>query len=272
MSRSAWQARLALQFAARGGRTVLSQRRHHGPLLVQRPFYPEGGICHVYLVHPPGGVVGGDQLALQVEVGAAAQVLLTTPAATKFYRAGPHPAAQVHQQLQVHAAAALEWLPQETILFDGARARAVTEVRLEGDARFFGWEIACLARPANGETLRHGALAQDLLLYRDDVPLLLDRLRLQGGSPALRAPWGLAGLQALGTLVMTPAPDIDLAPLRALDAPDVRFGMTRVQDVLVCRALSMQAEAVRDLFTRLWLQLRPALLGCAAVTPRIWAT
>ncbi len=271
MSAAAWQARLELQFSLRGRRTVLTRRRHLGPLVVQRPFYPEGGICHVYLVHPPGGVVGGDQLRLDVEATPGSHALITTPAATKFYRAGPHPDAQLHQQLDVQDAA-LEWLPQETILFDGARARSRTEVRLQGSARFLGWEIACLGRPSNGETLRAGMLAQDFLLYRDGVPLLLDRLRLQGGSPALCAPWGLAGLQALGTLVMTPAPGVDLASLRAMPAPQVRFALTRVQDVLVCRALSMQAEPIRDLFSRLWLQLRPALLGCDAVAPRIWAT
>lgn len=271
MTASAWQARLELQFARSGARTVLAQRRHTGPLVVQRPFYPEGGICHVVLVHPPGGVVGGDQLALDVQATCGSHALITTPAATKFYRAGPHPAAQVCQRLQVQDAA-LEWLPQETIVFDGARARTRTEVQLQGDARFLGWEIACLARPANGETLRDGALAQDLLLYRDGTPLLLDRLRLQGGSAPLAAPWGLAGSQALGTLLMTPATAVDLTALRAVQAPLVRFALTRVQDVLLCRALSMQAEPIRDLFTRLWLQLRPALLGCEAVAPRIWAT
>lgn len=271
MSAASWQARLELEFTAAGARTVLSKRRHHGPLVVQRPFYPEGGICHVYLVHPPGGVVGGDALTLQVAAHAGSHALLTTPAATKFYRAGPHPAARVIQQLQVNDAA-LEWLPQETILFDGARATTRTEVQLRGNARFLGWEIACLGRPANGETLREGALAQDFLLYRDGAPLLLDRMRLQGGSEALAAPWGLAGFQALGTLMMTPSVDVDLAALRALESPAVRFAMTRVQGVLLCRALAMQAEPIRDLFSRMWLQLRPALLGCAAVAPRIWAT
>lgn len=268
---SAWQARLELEFTARGPRTVLSRRQHHGPLVVQRPFYPEGGVCHVYLVHPPGGLVGGDQLTLQVQARPGSHALITTPAATKFYRAGPHPAARMHQQLRIEDAA-LEWLPQETIVFDGARATTRTVVHLRGSARFLGWEIACLGRPANGETFRNGALAQDFLLYQDDTPLLLDRLRLHGGSAALAATWGLGGMQALGTLLMHPAKQIDPATLRALEGPQVRFALTRVQDVLLCRALAMQAEPIRALFTRMWLQLRPALLGCEAVAPRIWAT
>src|SRR5688572_31489418 len=109
---SSWHARLELGFRNAGARTVLAHRRHVGPLVVQRPFYPEGGTCHVYLVHPPGGLVGGDQVALAVEVQPHAHALITTPAATRFYRAGPHPAARLQQELRVHDGA-LEWLPQE---------------------------------------------------------------------------------------------------------------------------------------------------------------
>ncbi len=103
-----WQAKLDLKFRQAGKRTILAERRHVGPLVVQRPFYPEGPICHVYLVHPPGGIVGGDALSLQVDVEPQAHALLTTPAATRFYRAGPHPRATLSQQLAVHDGAALE--------------------------------------------------------------------------------------------------------------------------------------------------------------------
>lgn len=265
-----WQARLELGFRQDGGRTVLAHRRHLGPLVVQRPFYPEGPICHVYLVHPPGGIVGGDALSLQVEVEPQAHALLTTPAATRFYRAGPHPRATLTQHLQVRGA--LEWLPQETIVFEGARARSTTRVELAGEARFLGWEIACLGRPANGEGFGCGELSQDFLLYKDGVPLLLDRLRLAGGSAALAAPWGLEGCQAMGTLLMYPARHVDLATLRQLTSADARHALSVVDEVLVCRAVAAQAEALRLLFTSLWLNLRESLLGRAAVAPRIWAT
>jgi urease accessory protein len=266
-----WQARLDLGFRQAGGRTVLAHRRHVGPLVVQRPFYPEGPICHVYLVHPPGGIVGGDALTLQVEVEARAHALLTTPAATRFYRAGPHPRATLTQNLHARDGA-LEWLPQETIVFEGARARSTTRVELAGEARFFGWEIACLGRPANGEGFECGELSQDFLLYKNGMPLLLDRLRLSGGSAALAAPWGLSGCQAMGTLLMYPARDLDLATLRQLASADARHAISVVDEVLVCRAVAAQAEALRLLFTALWLKLRESLLGRAAVAPRIWAT
>jgi urease accessory protein len=268
---SSWQARLELGFRSIGERTVLAHRRHVGPLMVQRPFYPEGGICHVYLLHPPGGVVGGDSLALQVQVDAGSHALITTPAATKFYRAGPHPPALLRQNLQVNAAT-LEWLPQETIVFDGARARSCTRVDLSGAAQFIGWEIFCLGRPVVQERFRDGELHQDFLLYHNGRPLLLDRLRLSGDSPAHAARWGLADAQAMGTMLMYPGTGADLAALRAVDTGDARLALTLVGGVLHCRALAAQAEAIRRLFTELWLQLRHTLLGRTAIAPRIWAT
>jgi urease accessory protein len=265
-----WQARLELGFRRHGERTVLAHRRHAGPLVVQRPFYPEGPICHVYLVHPPGGIVGGDEVTLQAQVDVGAHALLTTPAATRFYRAGPHPRAKLTQRLSVQGS--LEWLPQETILFDGARAQATTQVELGAAGRFLGWEITCLGRPANAETFRHGELRQDFLLYREGRPLLLDRMRLAGDSAALDAGWGFAGAQAMGTLLMYPARSPDLDSLRALASADARHALSVVDDVLVCRALAAEAGALKQLFSAMWLQLRESLLGCVAVAPRIWAT
>jgi urease accessory protein len=168
--------------------------------------------------------------------------------------------------------AALEWLPQETIVFDGARAHSSTRVQLHGDARFLGWEIVCLGRPANGERFTSGELRQDFLLHRDGEPLLLDRLRLDHSFAALAAGWGLDEAQAMGTLLMYPARGIDLAPLRALTCDGARHALSVVDEVLVCRALATQAESVKHLFKDIWSRLRPALLGQAGVAPRIWAT
>jgi urease accessory protein len=246
---SSWHARLELGFRQSGNRTVLAHRRHVGPLMVQRPFYPEGGICHVYLLHPPGGIVGGDTLELQVGADTGSHALITTPAATKFYRAGPHPSAVLQQNLQVKDAV-LEWLPQEAIVFDGARVRSSTRVDLTGPSRFIGWEILCLGRPAVRERFTVGELHQDFLPAR----------------------WGLAEAQAMGTMMMYPGGEADLAALRAVQAVDARFAVTMVGGVLHCRALAQQAESIRRLFNALWLQLRSHLLGRVALAPRIWAT
>src|SRR5688572_28176453 len=146
-----WRAELALGYERRGMRTVLASRRHDGPLVVQKPLYPEGdAVCHTILVHPPGGIAGGDELVIDVDAGAAAHVLLTTPAAAKWYRtSGP----EASQQASVRAGpgACVEWLPQETILYDGSRTRIDTTVALAADATFIGWDIVCLGRTAHGE-------------------------------------------------------------------------------------------------------------------------
>jgi len=116
-----WQASLELAFAAdTSGATRLDRRAHRGPFLVQRPFFPEGReVCHVYLLHPPGGLVGGDELRLDLRVGEGARALVTTPAAGKAYRT-LGPVSRQTQALSVADGAALEWLPQETIVYDGA--------------------------------------------------------------------------------------------------------------------------------------------------------
>src|SRR5512137_547009 len=115
-----WRAELVLGFRWQDGRTVLATRRHIGPLTVQRPFYPEGDVCHVYVLHPPGGVVAGDCLTIAINAEADSAALVTTPAAGKFYRSDGKLARQ-QVSLTVAANAALEWLPQETIIYEGAR-------------------------------------------------------------------------------------------------------------------------------------------------------
>lgn len=264
-----WSAELRCEFAHSAGRTRLSARQHHGPLVVQRPFYPEGEACHVYVVHPPGGVAGGDQLSLDMSVYAGAHALITTPAATKFYKAGGQLASQV-QRLTVRDGV-LEWLPQENIFFGDAAVRLDTVVRLKGGARFIGWEIACYGRPASRETLGHGKVLQSFELWKDDVPLLLDRLRVSGAGEMMGACWGLAGNAVLGTLLAYPFSEADLAALRET-AKVGQISCTVVDNVLVCRAAGRSTEEIKQTFVRFWQVLRPTLLNRPAVPPRIWAT
>jgi urease accessory protein len=291
-----WQAHLRLRFGgsphfpAKGvspaGRTRLIEREHRGPLVVQRPFHPEGDPCHVYLVHPPGGVVGGDELRIDVQVDEGAHALITTPAATKFYRCEARVSSQT-QELRA-AGATLEWLPQENIFYRGADVRTATRVHLDERSRFIGWEIGCLGLPARGEAFDAGALKLDFELWRAaylpsgrpvpvsqetrNVPIFVDRLRLTGASPARGARWGLAGHEAVGTLLATPAQRESVEAVRELVADHPFAAVSRVDGVLVLRALAPQAEAVRKLFIAAWQRLRPAIVGREAVPPRIWAT
>lgn len=275
MTNTGWQARLDLEFESCAGRSVLARRRHVGPLCVQRPFYPEGNdVCHVYVLHPPGGVVGGDELEIDVTVGEAAAVLLTTPAAGKFYRSNGRMARQ-SQHLHVAAGATLEWFPQETIVFDGASVTMATRVTLEGGARFMGWEILCLGRPGAGERFDHGMLRQGWELWRDGKPLFVERALYEEGGVALAAPWGLAGQPVCGTFICVGNDARLIERIREATAAlriEGMFSVTQLAEVLVCRYLGEHSEEARRCFICAWETLRPAALQRPACAPRIWAT
>jgi urease accessory protein len=267
-----WLGRLELGFQQRGGRTVLAHRRREGPLAVQRPFYPGDGACHLYLLHPPGGVVGGDRLEIEVDVRDPAHALITTPGAAKVYRSAGAEAV-LEQRLRIEAGGVLEWFPHETILFPGARVRQRTRVELAGDARFLGWEIQSLGRPAIGERFASGSADLDLTVLRDGRPLLVERLRLRSGAD-LDGPSGLRGFPVAATFVAAGAGEADLLACREGTTPpaDLLFAMTRLDDLLVARCLARSVEPVHRLFVALWGVLRPRLIGHEASPPRIWAT
>ncbi len=266
-----WRAGLHLGLRLAGQRTVLAERRRHGPLAVQRPFYPEGGVCHVYLLHPPGGVVGGDLLDIGTRAGVGAQALITTPGATKFYRSGGRRAVQ-RQQLVIEDGATLEWLPQENIFFPGADVELATRVDMEGDARLVLSEVHCLGRPVIGENFEQGYLDSRLNIYRDGEPLLLERLRVR---PDNRCRLSLmAGMAVGGTLVTSHADEADIDACRdLLFATGTDYAAaTLIEDLLVVRYLGNSTERAHKLFRAVWQLLRPSTLGRPACPPRIWAT
>ncbi len=270
-STQGWQARLSLGFEERDSRTVLVHRQQEGPLAVQRPFYPERNACHVYLLHPPGGVVGGDSLDIRAEVGVGAVALVTTPGATKFYRS-VGPAARQRQTLSVQGGK-LEWFPQENILFPGAIADLETAVQLDGSGQFLGWEINCLGRPAIDERFTVGRATFGFALYREGRPLLIERFRIDGASD-LDASTGLRGWPVMGTLVATGADGavVDAARAALAGETDSVFGITCVDEVLVVRYLGSSTQSGRRLFIAVWKAIRPLVHGRSACVPRIWAT
>ncbi len=272
----AWHARLSLGFERRDASTILTRREHFGPLRVQKALYPEGGaICHAILLHPPSGIAGGDQLAIEVDMAPGSQALLTTPGAGKWYRsAGPLAAQDL--RFRVADAGGLEWLPQETIVFDGARAAMTSRVELTGSARFLGWEVLCLGRRASGERYATGSLSLSTRVERDGRPIWLERGRLEGGSSLLDSPAGLAGFSVAGSFLASGAtPDAELvAACRAVARLETgaRAGVSVLPDLLVARYLGHSSEAARHWFTGLWRLLRPVYAGREAVLPRIWNT
>ncbi len=270
-----WAARLELGFRRTGARTVLAHRRHVGPLVVQKALYPEGeALCHAVLVHPPGGIAGGDRLGLYVTVGDNAHAVLTTPAATKWYRADGRPAQQL-THFAVDNGAALEYLPQETIIFDGALTRIETTVDLGESGTYAGWDIVCLGRRASGETFRYGHLHQRLTIRRGQHLLWHEAASIAGSDPMLASPVGLSGASVFAALVVAAgsAPADVIAAARAVLPRDgLRWGITAPPGIVSARYLGHHAEAARDWFAGLWEILRPWYAGLAAVRPRLWST
>lgn len=273
---ASWQASLALGFSRREDATVLARREHRGPLRVQKALYPEGpGLCHAIVLHPPSGIVGGDRLQVDVELGSDARALLTTPGAGKWYRsAGPIAEQWVH--LKVGAGATAEWLPQESIVFSGAQARMGINVELESGARYIGVETLCLGRRASGEHFERGSLRLASDIRIDGRLLWQERGRIAGDSPLLHSPIGLAGYSVCSTVLAAgmDLPAQTLAACRAAGSMEVaaQWGVSAMPGLFVGRYLGHSAEAARDWFVMLWQHLRPIIVGREAVIPRIWNT
>ncbi len=278
LSPPSWHAELSLGFARTGERTVLRENRHRGPLRVQKALYPEGdAVCQAIVLHPPSGIAGGDHLAINIAVDRAGEAQITTPGAGKWYRSGGVEASQ-SVRLSLAEGATLEWLPQETIIFDGAQARMETRVELAADSRFIGWDMLCLGRAAAGERFTRGRFNLFYRVDRNNVPLWIERGGFSGNDAMLSSPAGWAGATVCGTLLCS-FPELPqqaaslLEALRALAPNDgANHGITALPGLLVARYLGNNSEAGRLWFTALWEVLRPACCGRPALIPRIWNT
>jgi len=272
-----WEARLELHYAPRGGRTRLVSKHQYGPLTLQRPFYPEGGPCHSYILHPPGGVAGNDSLQVQVDAQTGAHCLLTTPGATKFYRSADQCRATVSQQIRAGNDAVVEWLPQQNIFFPGANAAVSTVVEIAPGGKYLGWEINCLGRPANGEPFCRGAVRSTTRVYLDGELRLNEQLHI-GSEQALHAATGMRGLPMQGSFIAAPCSEEHKSALEQIlqSNPGHEYGhpvgLTLVDEVLVVRALGEQTEPLLRLLTLLWGTLRQMWLQKAPCPPRIWST
>jgi urease accessory protein len=266
-----WHAELELGYARFGDSTRPVQRRHKGPLRVQKHLYAEGPeVCQHIIVHPPGGIAGGDRLDITACVGADAWAQLTSPGAAKWYRA----AGPAYQQLDLNVAAGatLEWLPQETIVFSAAQAELSTSIELQGDARLFYWDVVALGRPASGERFERGHFQSQLEIRRDGQLLWHERQRIVGDDGLLDSPIGLDGQPVFATLLVTGEIDSELLEKCRSLPNDVRGDLTQLPGLLVARCLASEALLARGWLIDLWKLLRPALLGREAIPPRIWST
>jgi urease accessory protein len=274
-----WPARLVLSAARDGAGATRVHARHDGPLRLLKTLYPEGAaIAHAVLVHPPGGLVGGDRLDIQLDVQPGAHLLVTTPAATRFYRSSAGEAAQV-----VHATvgegARLEWLPQETLAYPACIGRNEVRLRLAAGASLFATEVLGLGLPAAGQPFDQGRLLQHLEVEGQ----WLDRGWLDATDRALLdGPCGLAGQRVLGTLAYAQAggaladAEALLADSRALLEAAPRSGVTHLAgprgSVLLARVVGDEVEAVTVALRRVRALWRERLWALPGGDPRIWAT
>lgn len=266
-----WHAELELGYARYGDSTRPVLRRHQGPLRVQKHLYAEGPeVCQHIIVHPPGGIAGGDRLQIRASVDRDAWAQLTSPGAAKWYRAtGP---AYQTLELTIAAGATLEWLPQETIVFSAAQAELSTRIELQGDARLFYWDVVALGRPASDERFEQGHFHSRLDIRRDGQLLWHERQRLVGGDDLLDSPIGLDGQPVFATLLASGEIDAELLERCRSLGHAVRGDLTQLPGLLVARCLASETLLARAWLIDLWRLLRPALLGREALPPRIWNT
>jgi len=262
-----WQASLALQFCHTPEKTLLHAARHVGPLTVQRPFYPEGETCHLYLLHPPGGIVGGDELTIDIHLEARSHALITMPGASKFYRS-TGALARLDQHFTLDENAILEWLPQDTIFFPGANAALRSVFHLQRSSTLLAWELFCLGRPVINEPFSHGRIESRLEIWLEGEPLLIERQHLADGdlTSVAEHPW-------IGTLLFYPATETQLDDARELLTPLNDFaGATLTDGLLSVRFLAHDNLICQQAMREIWQRLRPQLTAKAPCSPRIWHT
>ncbi|MEA5577786.1 urease accessory protein UreD [Anabaena sp. UHCC 0451] len=269
-----WYGKLNLVYAKRHDATQLIYNHNQAPFKVQRPFYPEGQeVCHSVILHTAGGVVGGDRLSSQIHLEADSQVLITTAAAGKIYRSNGLIAKQT-VNIQVDAGACLEYLPQETILFNGAVYQQDLRVELATGSSFLGWEITRLGRTARGEKFVQGEMRSHTEIWQNNIPLWIDRQYLPGSEEVFHSPHGLAGNPVVGSFIWVGfpiSPEI-IKQARSLIMHNSDAGVTRLEHGFLCRYRGNSTSEVRNWFTNIWQMLRVSLLNRGNCIPRVWPT
>jgi len=269
-SQRRWPASLSLDFQYAESRTWM-RRQHRGPLMVQRPFYPDGATCHAVVLHPPAGIAGGDHLQVNAVCHRDASAVITTPGANRYYGSDGRAASQ-SQSIDIRGGC-VEWFPQETIFFDRCIARQKLDIHLNQQSRFIGWDINCFGRIVGDAPFVTGTVDTRLSLYLDSMPLLCERLVVEGAA-GVNAMTSLRGCTVSGTLLAV-APELEheyWLELTREVLPEVGFAATQLDGVLIIRYLGNSAEAARQGFIGVWQAIRPLIMQKQAVLPRIWNT
>ena len=273
-----WQAHLKLAYARHGER-VVARHAHSGPLRILQSLYPEGdAICHNVLVHPPGGLVGGDTLDIAVQAASGTHGLVTTPGATRFYRSDG-PLALQTTRLTMQADARLEWLPLEALCYSDCNAENRLVMDLEPGAELLGWDITAFGLPHAKLPFVKGSLAQHI-----EVPgVWLERGRINASDTRLMdGPTGLDGARCMASLFFVSGSKLDRTrKQQALDlARDLIAGSELIRtagatspnpQVIVVRVVAPLVEPAMHLLRAVRNAWRQELWQLPDCNPRIWA-
>jgi urease accessory protein len=273
-----WHARLQLDYSRENARTV-ARFEHNGPLRILQSLYPEGdAVCHNVLVHPPGGLVGGDTLDITATVATGAHGLLTTPGATRFYRS-TGPLALQRTRLSVADGARLEWLPLEALCYNACNAENHLTLNLAPGAECMGWDVTALGLPHANQPFETGRFVQHL-----EVPgLWLERGAIDASDHRLmQSPLGLAGHRCMASLFFAAGTPLDrtrrdaaLDTARAvMDAHALKAtaGATSPNpQMVVLRVLAPQVEPAMQLLKAVRVAWREVMWGMSGEAPRMWA-
>ncbi|XHX80295.1 MAG: urease accessory protein UreD [Stenomitos frigidus ULC029] len=269
---SGWQGSLQLIYASRENATHVASSQVQAPLKVQRSLYPEGkAVCHSVILHTAGGIVGGDRLALDIQLQPQANALITTASAGKIYRTNGLEANQT-THVNVAAGACLEWLPQETIVFDQAKYRQAMRIELAPGATWLGWEITRFGRSARNEQFLQGDWRSQTEIWQEGCPLWIDRQWLPGSEVSFYGKHGLAGCPVVGSFAFV-GQAVDAALVekaRSLWTGVGESGVTRLQSGLLCRYRGYSTADVRRWFVEVWRLIRLSFLGRSGCVPRVW--
>jgi len=277
-----WTASLELVFThVSDDRTALTRNVHTGPLLVQKALYPEGSnICHATILHPPSGIAGGDVLDIAIVVEKSAHAVVTTPGATRWYKANGKNSRQ-HIDLQVKAQGTLDWLPLENLLFEQSQAINQTHIRLAAGARAIGWDCYQMGSAVTAGHWHEGQLNLTTLLHYDNKLVWTEAGEIYARHSFISSRAGMAGFPVMAT-VWSVGPTLDATELERLTetlpwTAELRAGASQIRldashSLVMIRLLGLHAQAVRLLMIECWQQLRPLQLGRPASPLRLWRT
>lgn len=288
-SKNAWLASLSLEFSLTANGSQLTRTKRNGPLSVQKAFYPEGRDCaHIYLLHPPAGIVSGDELRLNIQTNKQAHSLITTPGANRFYRAREDLSIGDSKQLQhcelfLAEQAKCENFPLETIVYEGADGLNTVDVHLKADSAYLGWDITCLGLPSSGQLFKNGRYTQLNRVYCEDTLIYHDKIAVKPENQIHQHIAGLNNHNVFATfMAYAPQGQLSDTDKKALVAQcrdcvitanaEQKISISQIRELLIIRYLGEQAEECKALFIELWQIIRPSYVNKEANIPRVWHT